>query len=145
MIKTEHEYKRCLEQIEQHERLLREQRKELSKMGLTEEQIEKGLGPARLFQQRVRREVDEYERYKAGNFDMSCTFDNIGRQLIAFRIYKGISQAELAKRLGVSAPQVSRDERNEYGGASMEKVKQVLKALEMEVLIVPNEWRKVSV
>ncbi|MBA4495716.1 helix-turn-helix domain-containing protein [Paenactinomyces guangxiensis] len=145
MIKTEQEYRRSLEQIKHHEQLLAEQRKELEQMGLTEEQVERGLGPARLFQERVRAEVEEYERYKSGDFDMTCMFDNIGRQLIAFRIYRGLSQAELAKRLGVSAPQVSRDERNEYGGASMEKVKQVLKALDMEVVIVPSELNKVSV
>lgn len=145
MIKTEQEYKRSLEQLKHHERLLSEQRNELKEMGLTDEQIERGLSPARLFQERIRAEVEEYERYKSGDFDMTCTFDNIGRQLIAFRIYKGLSQAELAKRLGVSAPQVSRDERNEYGGASMEKVKQVLKALGMEVVIVPSDWNKLSV
>jgi len=144
VIKTEQEYRRCLEQIQQHEALLKEQRKELQKMGLSEEQIEQGLGPARYFQERMQREVAEYEKHKSGQFDMSCNLDNIGRQLIAFRIYKGLSQAELAKRLGVSPPQVSRDERNEYGGASMEKVKQVLKALEMDVLIVPSDWKRVS-
>jgi hypothetical protein len=142
VIKTEQEYKRCLEQIREHEQLMLEQRKELEKMGLNEDQIERGLAPARYFGERLKREAREYERFKSGDFDMTCTFDNIGRQLVAFRIYKGLSQAELAKRLGVSPPQVSRDERNEYGGASMEKVKQVLKALEMEAIIVPNELER---
>jgi predicted XRE-type DNA-binding protein len=144
MIKTEQEYKRCMTQVAQQEQLLAEQRAELEKMGLTKEQIERGLAPARFFGERLKREIHEYESYKSGQFDMRCTLDNIGRQLIAFRIYKGISQAELAKRLGVSPPQVSRDERNEYGGASMEKIKQVLKALEMEVWIVPSELEQVS-
>lgn len=145
MIKTEQEYKRCLEQLKHHESLLAAQRNELTSMNLTDEQVEKGLGPALLFQEKMRIEVAEYERLRTGDFDMSCNFDNIGRQLIAYRIYKGVSQAELAKRLEVSAPQVSRDERNEYSGASMEKIKQVLRALGMELLLVPNEWRKVPV
>lgn len=142
MIKTEMEYKRSLERIREQERLLEEQRRELEQMGLSEEQIERGLAPSRFFGERLKQEIREYERHKAGDFDMTCTFDNIGRKLIAFRIYKGLSQAELAKRLGVTPPQVSRDERNEYGGASMEKIKQVLKALEMDVLIVPNNYER---
>jgi DNA-binding XRE family transcriptional regulator len=142
VIKTEQEYKRSLERIREQEQLLEEQRQELERIGLNEEQIERGLAPSRYFGERLKQEVEEYERHKAGDFDMTCTFDNIGRKLIAFRIYKGLSQAELAKRLGVSPPQVSRDERNEYGGASMEKVKQVLKALEMDVLIVPSDYER---
>lgn len=144
MIKTEREYQRCLKRISQHEKLMEEQRKELAVMGLNEEQVERGLAPSRYFGEKLRREAEEYERLKKGDFELTCTFDGIGRQLIAFRIYRGMSQAELAKKLGVTPPQVSRDERNEYGGASMEKVKQVLKALDMNVIIVPHEREKMS-
>ncbi|WP_181736780.1 hypothetical protein [Thermoactinomyces mirandus] len=68
----------------------------------------------------------------------------IARQLIAFRIFRGMSQAEPSKKPGVTPLQVSQDERNEYGGVSMEKVKQVLKALDMNVFIVPHEQEKMS-
>ncbi|MGA8941705.1 MAG: helix-turn-helix transcriptional regulator [Thermoactinomyces sp.] len=144
MIKTEREYQRCLKRISQHEKLMEEQRKELVAMGLNKEQVERGLAPSRYFGEKLKQEAEEYERLKKGDFQMTCTLDNIGRQLIAFRIYRGMSQAELAKKLGVTPPQVSRDERNEYGGASMEKVKQVLKALDMNVVIVPYEQEKMS-
>ncbi|MBA4600868.1 hypothetical protein H2C83_00715 [Thermoactinomyces sp. AMNI-1] len=55
-----------------------------------------------------------------------------------------MSQAEPSKKPGVTPLQVSQDERNEYGGVSMEKVKQVLKALDMNVFIVPHEQEKMS-
>lgn len=45
------------------------------------------------------------------------------------RIALGITQAELAKRLGVSEPQVSRDERNEYQGITSDRASRVLDAL----------------
>ncbi len=144
MIRTEREYHRCLKRISQHEKLIEEQKKELASMGLNDEQIKRGLAPSRFFGEKLKREAEEYERLKKGDFDMTCTFDRIGKQLIAFRIYRGMSQAELAKKLGVTPPQVSRDERNEYGGASMEKVKQVLNALDMNVVIVPHEREKIS-
>ncbi|TCS95953.1 helix-turn-helix domain-containing protein [Hazenella coriacea] len=144
MIKTEQEYKKCKKEIENHEKILNEQREVLKQMGLTADQIELGLAPARHFQQRMVSEVTEYERYKSGEFDMTCTFDKIGKQLIAFRIFRGFSQAELAKRLGVTQPQISRDERHEYSGASMEKIRQVLEALEIQLQIIPAEVQKIS-
>lgn len=144
MIKTEQEYKKCKKEIEQHEKILMEQRKALEKMGLTAEQIELGLAPARHFQQKMLSEVKEYERYKSGEFDMTCPFEKIGKQLIAFRIFRGFSQAELAKKLGVTQPQISRDERNEYSGASMEKIRQVLDALDIQLQMIPTKVQKVS-
>ena len=53
----------------------------------------------------------------------------MGRLLVALRISKGLKQKELAEKLGVKETQISRDERNEYHGASMEKVQTVLTAL----------------
>ena len=55
----------------------------------------------------------------------------MGKTLIAYRIYLGLSQQELADRLGVSASQVSRDERNEYYGATLERLQEVMEAMRM--------------
>jgi transcriptional regulator with XRE-family HTH domain len=49
--------------------------------------------------------------------------------LIAVRIAQGVTQRELAKRLGVHESQVSRDERNEYFGITLERAARVLDAL----------------
>ena len=61
--------------------------------------------------------------------------ERFGRMLIGLRIAQGVSQRELAERLGVHESQVSRDERNEYHGASLERANRVLEALEAEVQI----------
>jgi len=50
-------------------------------------------------------------------------------QLISIRIAQSISQRELAKRLDVHESQISRDERNEYFGISLERAAKVLDAL----------------
>ncbi|WP_354572868.1 helix-turn-helix transcriptional regulator [Halalkalibacter oceani] len=55
----------------------------------------------------------------------------LGKTLIAYRIYLGMSQQDLAERLGVSPSQVSRDERNEYYGARLERLQQVMEAMKM--------------
>ncbi len=49
--------------------------------------------------------------------------------LIAARIANGLSQRELAERLGVSEAQVSRDERNEYHGITVERAQRILDTL----------------
>jgi len=44
-----------------------------------------------------------------------------------------VTQRELAKRLEVSESQVSRDERNEYHGITVDRAQRVLDALGVEV------------
>lgn len=41
-------------------------------------------------------------------------YEEIARQLLAFRIEHGLSQAELARRCGVSQPPIARLERGEH-------------------------------
>ena len=53
--------------------------------------------------------------------------------LISVRIAQGISQRELAKRLGVHESQVSRDERNEYFGITLERAIKVLDTLNVKL------------
>jgi division/cell wall cluster transcriptional repressor MraZ len=59
-------------------------------------------------------------------------FENLhglGQVLIGVRIARGMTQRELARRLGVDETMVSRDERNEYHGISLERAQRVLDAL----------------
>ena len=60
-------------------------------------------------------------RLKGGEFDELENLRGLGHLLIALRIAQGISQRELARRLDVHESQVSRDERNEYFGITLER------------------------
>jgi transcriptional regulator with XRE-family HTH domain len=53
--------------------------------------------------------------------------------LISLRIAQGISQRELAKRLNVHESQISRDERNEYFGITLERAIKILDALNVRL------------
>jgi transcriptional regulator with XRE-family HTH domain len=57
------------------------------------------------------------------------SFESIGQSLVALRIAKGLTQRELAQRLDVAEAQVSRDERNEYHGITIERAQRVLNAM----------------
>ena len=57
----------------------------------------------------------------------------LGHLLISLRIAQGISQRELAKRLDVHESQVSRDERNEYFGNTLERAIKISDALSVRL------------
>ena len=50
----------------------------------------------------------------AGALQELAPYEEIARHLIAFRVEHGLSQAELAKRCGVSQPAIARLERGEH-------------------------------
>lgn len=129
MIKTEREYIEAKNRLEQEYKSLDEHEKKMKAAGLNSEQIKLAIDPLLTFTLQLREEVEEYEKLKRGQFDAVVNLSGLGRALIALRIYKGMSQKELGEKLGVSEPQVSRDERNEYHGASIEKIQKVLNAL----------------
>lgn len=129
MIKTEQEYLEAKKRLEHEFKALEDHQLKMKKAGLNKEQIQLAIDPLASFALQLKEEVEEYERLKRGVFDVLENLDRIGYLLVAIRISKGIKQKELAERLGVKESQVSRDERNEYHGASIEKVQKVLQAL----------------
>jgi ribosome-binding protein aMBF1 (putative translation factor) len=107
--------------------------------GLTPVQIKRATDPMESFHLQLVEEVQSYERLKRGEFDEIHNLRGVGRLLIGLRIAQGLSQRELAERLGVHESQVSRDERNEYHGVTLERAERILNALHAElVTIVQN-------
>ena len=85
------------------------------------------------FHLQLKEEVESYERLKRGEFEELEKLPGIGHLLISLRIAKGISQRDLAKRLSVHESQVSRDERNEYFGITLERAVKILDALNVRL------------
>ena len=104
-------------------------------MGLNSEQIKLAIQPLFSFHEQLKAEVEYYEKIKRGSFNPIYKFTDIGKTLIAYRIYLGMTQAELANKLGVSESQVSRDERHEYYGATTEKIETIMEAMGMKAII----------
>lgn len=129
MIRNEREYKEALSRLEKDRKVLEAQRRALAESGMSEEEVERGLGPMLSFRAQLEEEVEWYERVRRREFVVSHDVRDIGRTLIALRIANGLSQRELAERLGVSEAQVSRDERNEYHGITVERVQRTLDAM----------------
>lgn len=129
MIKTEVEYIEAKKRLEKEFQTLEEHQRKMKKAGLTKDQIHLAIDPLASFALQLQEEVEEYEKLKRGQFDLLENLNGIGHLLVALRIFKGMKQRELAEKMGVKESQVSRDERNEYHGASIEKIQKVLTAL----------------
>jgi DNA-binding XRE family transcriptional regulator len=133
LIRTEKEYQEMLRRLDQDREFIQKQREQLEQMNLTEEQINRAMEPALSFHEQLKEEVEYYERIKRGDFEALINLAGLEKLLIGIRISLGISQAELARRLGVSEAQVSKDERNEYHRISVEKAQRILDALNVTV------------
>jgi DNA-directed RNA polymerase specialized sigma subunit len=131
MIKTEPAYQQAVEKLKQDKIFIKEQTEKLKEMGLETNQIELAIQPYISFHEQLKEEVDYYERIIRGEFEPVINLATIGKTLIAYRIYIQMSQQDLANALGVSASQVSRDERNEYYGATLERIRSVMEAMNM--------------
>ena len=134
MIRNESEYQEAATRLKEEKGRLDEQRRQLKASGLSPDQIKRALDPMVSFHLQLAEEVESYERLRRSEFDEIRNLRGIGRLLIGLRIAQGLSQRELASRLGVNESQVSRDERNEYHGVTLERASRILDALHAEVL-----------
>ena len=119
--------------LDQERRRLVDHRAHLLGMGLDDDEVKRALDPLRSFHLQLDEEVQGYERLKRGDLGELLNLHGLGRTLVALRIAKGLTQRELANRLGVHESQVSRDERNEYHGITVERASRLLDAISVRM------------
>jgi ribosome-binding protein aMBF1 (putative translation factor) len=133
MIRNETEYQEASARLAEERNRLADHRSRLGEAGLREEEIKRVIDPMESFHLQLQEEVESYERLKRGEFEDLDNLRGFGQLLISLRIAQGISQRELAKRLGVHESQVSRDERNEYYGITLERAIRILDVLNVRL------------
>ena len=88
-------------------------------------------------------EVAEYDELRAGARVVipAESLEDLPRALIQTRITRGLTQRALAERLGMPEQQIQRYEATEYESASFTRLKEIARALGVEVpsTIVPND------
>ena len=129
MIRSETEYQEAVVRLKDEATRMKEQQKQLKELDLSKEEVKRVMDPVRSFHEQLKEEVESYEKLKRGELEEVRNFYGIGRLLVALRISQGITQRELADRLGVHESQVSRDERNEYHGITVERAGRILEAV----------------
>lgn len=133
MIRNETEYQEAVARLADEQNRLSDHRARLKDAGLKEDEIKRVIDPMESFHLQLKEEVESYERLKQGRFDDLDNLRGFGHLLIALRIAQGISQRDLAKRLDVHESQVSRDERNDYFGITLERAIKILDALNVRL------------
>lgn len=88
-------------------------------------------------------EIEEYEALKSGKYKVIelDSFEELPRALIQARIASGLSQRELAERLGLKEQQIQRYEATEYASASFERLKEIIDVLGLKIqenIVMPN-------
>lgn len=128
MIKNERQYKITKSQIAKFEAAL----DELTRRDGTDARLRKLEEDALRSQlDELRDEVEQFEQLRSGGRKPIhiTSFDELPRALVQARIVAGLSQKELAERLGVKEQQIQRYEATEYSTASLTRLKQVIEAL----------------
>jgi hypothetical protein len=129
MIRNENEYQEAVRRLREERERLAAHRERLEKTGLAAQEVKRVLDPLRSFHEQLAEEVESYERLKRGDIAELQNLHGLGQTLVSLRIAFGLTQRELAERLSVHESQVSRDERNDYHGITVERASRILDAL----------------
>ena len=129
MIRNEQEYREAVQRLSAEEKRLDEHRQRLIDDGIKPSGVKRVMDPLISFSKQLQEEVQHYENLKRGKFPDLQNLQGLGVLLVSLRIASGMSQRELAGKLEVHESQVSRDERNEYHGITVDRAMKVLEAL----------------
>jgi ribosome-binding protein aMBF1 (putative translation factor) len=129
MIRSENEYRDAVARLAAEQKRIQSQKAELKKLSLSAADMKRAMDPIESFHLQLQEEVESYERLKRGEFDEIWDLQGLGQLLISGRIARGLTQRQLAEKLGVHESQVSRDERNEYHGVTLDRAERILEVL----------------
>jgi transcriptional regulator with XRE-family HTH domain len=129
MIRNDTEYQQAVRRLADERARLEEHASRLRTRGLSPDEVRHALEPLQSFQLLLQDEIESYDGLKRGELPELSNLHGLGAALIGYRIASGSTQRDLAEKLGIHESQVSRDERNEYHGVTVEKASRILDAL----------------
>ncbi len=83
----------------------------------------------------LKQEIAEYEQLKSGNIltFVLGSLDDLPTTLIKARIAAGMTQKELADKIGLQEQQIQRYEASHYSSASFDRLRAIATALKIEI------------
>lgn len=80
-------------------------------------------------------QLEEYVKLRSGRLRRlkKSSFQNLPIELIRARIARGLTQKDLARKLGLKEQQIQRYEETDYASASLSRLNEVIKALDINV------------
>jgi HTH-type transcriptional regulator/antitoxin HigA len=83
-------------------------------------------------------ELRDYDQMKSGELALPHfeRLDQIAPSIVKIRIAKGVSQTELARRLGVSKQVISRYEESDYQTVAIARLQEILDAIGVKTAVI---------
>ena len=83
----------------------------------------------------LEQEIAEYDRLKSGQITQFPieSFQDLPRVMIEARIAAGLTQKELAEKIGVREQQIQRYEANNYRAVGFDRLQEVMSALDITI------------
>src|SRR5438093_9416119 len=132
MIKNEKQYRITKAQVRRFEDAVAELAGQARPTNISPRLWEAQRDAARSQIEELREQVEAYERLSAGGSSKGVVLEGVEdlpKALIRARIAAGMTQENLARRLGVKPQQVQRYEATEYESASFARILKVVQAL----------------
>ena len=133
MIKNDRQYEYAKNKLHEFERGLKAIRKkhysDKNKVGLLSQGYVEHIA-------QLKAEIEEYEKMKKSSLPKVLRARNpveISRQLVRLRLARGLTQAELAARIGCKQADISRMEREEYRGYTISQLEKIAESLDAEI------------
>ena len=132
MIKSDAQRERTAAQIEGFRKALTKVHREM-----TSKRAAAVRGSYRGMIRQLEDELCEYDKLKSGELTLPSLerLDQIAPFLTKMRIARGVSQTELARRLGVSKQVISRYEETEYQTVAISRLQEILDAIGIKALV----------
>lgn len=136
MIKNEQQYLNTQTQMGKFEQALAQHESRIRTDDDVHPVLRKAQQEAMRYQIReLRHELEEYDALREGRLTL-LEFDSFGelpQALIQARIAAGLSQRQLAERLGLKEGQIQQYESTDYASASIQRVQEVIQVLGIKV------------
>lgn len=147
MIKTQQQYQNTKRQIQRLRDALADARSQQFEAGSDEflfQQIDIDGLESQLLDLRAEARQFEAPRSDPPAVIVAESFEALPMTLIQARIALGMTQRDLAERLGVQEQQIQRYEATDYASASLQRIGQVIRALNVQVreeILLPRPSR----
>jgi HTH-type transcriptional regulator / antitoxin HipB len=130
MIQNEHQYKVTQTKLRELEKSLIDV--DINSDNLSERLLQAEKKGVQILIDRLGAEIVEYDNLKQQRTPIQiCSLDELAIGLIKARISTGMTQKELAAKIGVQEQQIQRYEENQYASASLARLTEVARALEI--------------
>ena len=135
VIKNERQYRITRAQAEKFEHAIAELVSTPDTLGMQPVLKEARIDALRSQLGDLKADLEEYQALRSGKRQVLKldSFDDLPRALVQGRIAAGLSQQELAAKLGIKEQQVQRYEASDYQSASLARVAEVVRALGLRI------------